>query len=620
MPRIADSEIAATWDEIELEAALKGGSGEAPTAPSRLFEALRAVEELQRLPKGERKLRAEELLRALTAATAIPAPEQAVVPAIADPILAAEPPAVELPVSPEIMKPLAPEATSAETVAASAEILELVAYGPPDAEAAAGASPEIVDLPAADATSAKGVAVSSQILELVAYEPPCTAPAAETSGEITEPAASPSPLAVTPETSEPPESPPGVAEPVEEALVPSTPASSAAVATVDDLAAATATNASVADPPEAVAPKPSPIPVAAAESYPIPKFLATECPSLEPEHLDSLIPLRMVATACAVIGAVLLIYFGSSQEFGRALHPTFGASEPATSRAARPEVPPSLAVRQAFVAAPLAYSTASEPLRSYRPPFVGFDFLDESLPPAPVVTAAVPPPPQAAPPAPAQVEAPPEPTPEAQIAPQAPAEETAAVLPVAPSLPPDADVTALIKRGDALLKAGDIAAARSAYERAAAGGSAKAQIGVGKTFDPLVLAKLGARGVRGDPVQAAAWYARAGEAGDEEGQQRLEALISGLSDCVLAPGNCATHKPQRGSPLRASGRSGGDGKIDDEREMLGADAVAKAAVGDPNVRAHQHVVDHQAEEGQPREPGRREAAPEPGIDKPPARQ
>jgi len=125
----------------------------------------------------------------------------------------------------------------------------------------------------------------------------------------------------------------------------------------------------------------------------------------------------------------------------------------------------------------------------------------------------------------------------ALAAPQSSAEESAR--------PPtqSSEATALIQRGDALLKAGDIVAARSAYERAAAGGNAKAQIGVGKTYDPLVLAKLRTRGVRGDPVQAASWYARAGESGDAEGQQRLHALISGLSDCMLSPGTCAARKP-----------------------------------------------------------------------------
>jgi TPR repeat protein len=200
-------------------------------------------------------------------------------------------------------------------------------------------------------------------------------------------------------------------------------------------------------------------------------------------------------------------------------------------------------VRQAFVAEPLAYSAASEPLRSYRAPFVGFDFLDVAAPPPPAAAKAeLPPEPparQAAASAAGQAEAPTDRVPEPQIVPPAPGEETAAL----PAPAQDADLAALVRRGDALLRAGDIVAARSAYERAAAGGSAKAQIGVGKTYDPLVLAKLGARGVRGDPVEAASWYARAGEAGDEEGQQRLHALISGLSDCILAQGACSRRRP-----------------------------------------------------------------------------
>ena len=380
-PQIADLEIAATWDEIELEAALMGrGAGarnpSSPAMTSCVSETLRAVKELQRLPKAERKRRAEELLRALTSVPPARGPEHRAAPDLSNP-------------------------TS-----------ESPALGP---------------------------------------------------------------RAGSPDLSERRE--------------------------------------------QAVLAEPSPLPVTPAARYAIPKFLATECPSREPEHPDSLIPLRTAAAASAVIGAVLLIYFGSSPEFGVAARPIIGGGELSETRAAPPEVPPTVAVRQAFVAEPLAYSAASEPVRSYHPPFVGFDLGDAVAPPidasaGPLVSPA-------------------------QIVPQSHAEETAALPPPAP----DADPAALIDRGDALLKAGDVAAARSAFERAAAGGSSQAAIGVGKTYDPLVLAKIGARGVRGDPVQAASWYARAGEAGDEEGQQRLHALLSGLSDCMLSKGACGSRKP-----------------------------------------------------------------------------
>jgi TPR repeat protein len=291
-----------------------------------------------------------------------------------------------------------------------------------------------------------------------------------------------------------------------------------------DSASEIGASAPSAEPTPEAAPEAAPVQTAAAQTDSIPKFLATECASLEVEQPDSLIPFRTALAACALVAAVVLIYFWSSQEFGLAARTIAGTSGVSESRVLAPEIPPSVAVRQAFVAAPPAYSAASEPVRVYRPPFVGFDFLDES----------------GAPPAAAKTEMEPEPAPSqaALVVPQSSAEETAALPPS-----PSSDLAALIKRGDALLKAGDIAAARSAYERAAAGGNAKAQIGVAKTYDPLVLAKLKTRGVRGDPVQAASWYARASEAGDEEGQQRLQALIAGLSDCMLSQGACAPRKP-----------------------------------------------------------------------------
>jgi len=102
--------------------------------------------------------------------------------------------------------------------------------------------------------------------------------------------------------------------------------------------------------------------------------------------------------------------------------------------------------------------------------------------------------------------------------PPAPPEETA-------SMPLPADETeALIRRGDELLETGDIAAARSAYERAAAGGNRTAATGVAKTYDPIFLAQSGVRGLRGDPARAALWYAKAAAAGDRTAQQRLRQL------------------------------------------------------------------------------------------------
>ena len=500
MPQIADLEIAATWDEIELEAALmsRGANSGSPSAevPSALAEALRALESLKQLPREERKRRAEELLRALTS---VPPPEsepspQSVEQTSADATSIVEPIAVSAETAPPSSEEPASEApASSEPVALLQDVsAPAVAEAPsPEPGAVEAASPPPIELSSAEAVVA--------------------APADTAEPPVAEPEHAVPEVPVSPELS--------AAEPVPEAIAVVEPATADAPAIADPAPQEPAASARTVESVPLAAPEAS---TAAPLPDAIPKFLTTECTALEPEQPDSLIPLRAVAAAGALIGAVLLIYFWSSQEFGVAARPIIGASEVSEARPTPPRISASLAARQAFVALPPDFATGPPTVRPHRPAMVGFDLFDDPPTAAIAIKAEMPP-------APAQA---------APVVPQSSAEATAALPPAA-----DSDTAALIKRGDDLLKAGDIAAARSAFERAAAGGNAKAQIGVGKTYDPLVLAKLGARGVRGDPVQAASWYARAGEAGDEEGQQRLHALISGLSDCMLAQGTCASRKP-----------------------------------------------------------------------------
>src|SRR6266446_3166825 len=77
---------------------------------------------------------------------------------------------------------------------------------------------------------------------------------------------------------------------------------------------------------------------------------------------------------------------------------------------------------------------------------------------------------------------------------------------------PAETIVALIKRGDELLRIGDISAARLAYERAAAGGSARAMTALRITYDPSFFNN--ARGIRPDPAMAAEWYRKAATLGD----------------------------------------------------------------------------------------------------------
>ena len=104
-----------------------------------------------------------------------------------------------------------------------------------------------------------------------------------------------------------------------------------------------------------------------------------------------------------------------------------------------------------------------------------------------------------------------------QLAP-APA-RPAATTPLSPDM-----VAALLRRGHALLQQGDVSAARLLYERAAASGSGPGATGAGKTYDPAVLARIDARGLRGDAARAADWYVKAISLGDSEAGQLLKAL------------------------------------------------------------------------------------------------
>jgi len=86
------------------------------------------------------------------------------------------------------------------------------------------------------------------------------------------------------------------------------------------------------------------------------------------------------------------------------------------------------------------------------------------------------------------------------------------------------EIAFLLKRGQALLAAGDIASARLILTRIADTGSAEAAFTLAGTFDASVLASLHVAGVPGDPEMARAWYSKAAELGSLEANKRLQAL------------------------------------------------------------------------------------------------
>jgi hypothetical protein len=88
------------------------------------------------------------------------------------------------------------------------------------------------------------------------------------------------------------------------------------------------------------------------------------------------------------------------------------------------------------------------------------------------------------------------------------------------------DIVRFSKRGKELLKAGDVAAARLALQRAAEAGDPDAALTLGQTYDPFVLGGLGVYGIAADREAARTWYKKAQALGVVEAAQRLEALAN----------------------------------------------------------------------------------------------
>jgi hypothetical protein len=80
------------------------------------------------------------------------------------------------------------------------------------------------------------------------------------------------------------------------------------------------------------------------------------------------------------------------------------------------------------------------------------------------------------------------------------------------------------ERGRDFFEAGDVAAARLLFRRAANAGDAAAALAMGTTYDPAVLANRMVRGVGADPEQARIWYEKARALGSPEGPRRIEML------------------------------------------------------------------------------------------------
>jgi TPR repeat protein len=112
----------------------------------------------------------------------------------------------------------------------------------------------------------------------------------------------------------------------------------------------------------------------------------------------------------------------------------------------------------------------------------------------------------------------------------APASQTPAVQALAPQKTQanrnfSADeIDRMVSRGEAFLAQGDVSAARVVLVRAAEARDPRAALALGSTYDPMVLQRMGAVGIKPDPEKAHFWYERAAEFGSGEAGKRLTAL------------------------------------------------------------------------------------------------
>jgi hypothetical protein len=94
--------------------------------------------------------------------------------------------------------------------------------------------------------------------------------------------------------------------------------------------------------------------------------------------------------------------------------------------------------------------------------------------------------------------------------------------PATPKLPDAAAIAVMMKGGAEFIANGNIAAARMMFRPAAEAGDPSAAFALAETYDPEVLAKLGAKGgITPDLALAARWYAKADELGYSASAWRL---------------------------------------------------------------------------------------------------
>jgi hypothetical protein len=196
--------------------------------------------------------------------------------------------------------------------------------------------------------------------------------------------------------------------------------------------------------------------------------------------------------------------------------PTIPARPPRTQERvdAVPEAPPPVTTvpRRTGAPAPAPQPFAAQP-PAPQPPAPPAQRVERAAPPPVQTVERTPPAPQRTPPAPVIERAPPP-----QVAERTPQPATRSL---------DAgEVDVLVKQGQQFVAAGDFVTARLVFQRAAEAGNAAAALALGASYDPVVLSRLGVRGVDADVGKARAWYQKAKEYGAPDADRRLSTLAN----------------------------------------------------------------------------------------------
>ena len=104
---------------------------------------------------------------------------------------------------------------------------------------------------------------------------------------------------------------------------------------------------------------------------------------------------------------------------------------------------------------------------------------------------------------------------------------TAPFQPEKPVRPLGTDaIETLLKQGKGFVAVGDFASARVVFERVAEAHDARGAMALAATYDPVVLAKIGAAGATPDVAKAREWYMKARALGSPDAAPRLEVLAN----------------------------------------------------------------------------------------------